>query len=154
MQPIHTLGYILQHTAFIMHRQSDQVLQERLGIGMSQFRLLLMLEKYPGVQQKVLADRLGQTEASISRQTKLLCDKGMLMTQVNPKNRREHIALPTPKGIKLLVAAREVLASYHNPILDKLSEKQQEQLIGTMRQLHEEICRPGKPHACDNLAVV
>ena len=67
MGPVITLGYLLQHTATILMRQSDQVLQERLGIGMSQLKLLMMLQNSPNVQQRKLAECLGQTEASISR---------------------------------------------------------------------------------------
>src|SRR5262245_828979 len=100
MGPVVTTGYLLQHTAMILMRQSDQVLQERLGVGMSQFKILMMVRTSPNVQQRKLAEALGQTEASISRQTKLLCEKGLLIIRVNPKSRREHIAVPTAKGLK------------------------------------------------------
>src|ERR1700755_3521534 len=97
MRPVITTGYLLQHTATILMRQSDQVLQERLGIGMSQFRVLLMLQRNANSQQRKLAECLGQTEASISRQIKLLCEKSLLAVRVNPQSRREHIAVLTPK---------------------------------------------------------
>jgi DNA-binding MarR family transcriptional regulator len=74
-----TIGYMLQHTASIMYRQSDQVLQERLGLGMSQYKILMILHEKPQIRQRVLADQLGQTEASISRQIKLLVERGMLV---------------------------------------------------------------------------
>jgi len=145
-----TIGYLLQHTASILTRQSDQVLQERLGIGMSQYKLLMMLQKSPNVQQRRLAECLGQTEASISRQIKLLCEKGMMTIKVNPKSRREHITVLTPKGNKMTDAANDVLEQYHGPILDKLSEKQQQQLIETLKLIHEHTCVAGKPFACDH----
>lgn len=145
-----SIGYLLQHTAGILARQSDQVLQERLGIGMSQYKILMMLQRNPNVQQRKLAECLGQTEASISRQIKLLCEKGMMVIKVNPKSRREHITILTPRGNKMTDAASQVLEQYHGPILEQLSEKQQQQLIEMLTVIHHHTCVTGKPFACDH----
>lgn len=150
MDPVITIGYLLQHTASILMRQSDQVLQERLGIGMSQLRLLMMLQKAPNVQQRKLAECLGQTEASVSRQIKLLREKGMLTVRINPKSRREHLTVPTTRGLKLTEAALEVLSQYHTPMIELLNPKQREQLTAMLAVLHEHTCVPGKPFACDH----
>jgi DNA-binding MarR family transcriptional regulator len=149
MATAETLGYLLYHISSVMYRQSDQALQERLGIGMSQFKLLVILRQQPNIQQRTLADQLGQTEASISRQVKLLRGKGMLVIQVNPKNRREHITTLTAKGIKLEEAAREVLKEYYDPVLGHLSSRQQQQLQETFIAIHELICPVGKSHVYD-----
>ncbi len=150
MDPVITIGYLLQHTATILMRQSDQVLQERLGIGMSQLRLLMMLQNAPNVQQRKLAECLGQTEASVSRQIKLLREKGMLTVRINPKSRREHLTLPTPKGVKLTEAALEVLSQYHTPMIELLNDKQRQQLTESLKTFHEHTCAAGKPFACDH----
>lgn len=150
MDLMSALGYLMSHTAAIMHRQSDQVLQERLGIGMSQYKLLLMLQQSPNVQQRDLADSLGQTEASISRQIKLLCDRNMLSIEINPKNRRQHLTVLTAKGVKVAQAATDVLAEYQQPIFDQCNEKQQQQLLEMLKAMHAVTCQKGKPHACDH----
>jgi DNA-binding MarR family transcriptional regulator len=150
MGPVISVGYLLQHTATILMRQSDQVLQERLGIGMSQFKLLMMLKENPNVQQRKLAECLGQTEASISRQIKLLCEKGLLAIKINPRSRREHITVPTVKGAKMTEAALDVLAQYHSPMFDLLTDKQTQQLVEMLNKFHAYTCVPGKPYACDH----
>jgi len=150
MGPVMSLGYLLTHSATILLRQSDQVLQERLGIGMSQFKILMMLQQNPNVQQRRLAESLGQTEASISRQIKLLCEKNLLAIRVNPKSRREHITVPTAKGMKMTDAAMEVLEQYHTPMLERLTEKQRQQMYESLSSFHEYICMSGKPFACDH----
>lgn len=150
MGPVMTVGYLLMHTATIMLRQSDQVLQEQLGIGMSQFKILMMVQHSPNVQQRKLAECLGQTEASISRQIKLLCEKGLLVIRVNPKSRREHITVPTAKGIKMTNAAADVLEQYHEPMLELVTEKQRQQLKDTLQMFHGHVCTAGKPFACDH----
>ena len=134
------LGSLLNHVSFVLARQSDQVLQEQLGIGFSQFKILLTLDRANGVQQKQIATELGQTEASISRQIKLLHDLGMLTSQVNPNNRRQHITHLTPRGAKVTERATEILNSYHSPIFNNLSERQQHQLRELLTVMHQATC--------------
>ena len=150
MGPVITAGYLLQHTATMLMRQSDQVLQERLGIGMSQLRLLMMLQHSPNVQQRKLAECLGQTEASVSRQIRLMREKGLLTVRINPKSRREHITVPTSKGLKMTEAALGVLTQYHKPMFMLLGEKESELLTQSLVTFHSYICAPGKPFACDH----
>lgn len=151
MQITNNLGYLLNHIAFVMGRQSDMVLNERLGIGFSQFKIMMVLRYAPHVQQKEIADRLGQTEASISRQIKLLTDKGLLQSLKRPENRREHITTLTLKGENLTDEALELLNQYHSPVFARLSEHQQQLLIETMKIMHEEICSGDKPGSCHHI---
>jgi len=140
---------LLQHIAATVHRQADQTMQERLGIGIAQFRLLATLQEQPHVQQRFLADSLGQTEASISRQVKLLQVRGLLGVQVDSRNKRRHIMVLSAKGIKFTDAAREIADAYSAPVLGRLGDKEQEQLAQMLQHLHMQCCREGKPYACD-----
>jgi DNA-binding MarR family transcriptional regulator len=140
VRPNNNIGYLLNHLAFMLSRQSDQVLQEQLGIGFSQFKILMVLKWNPSVQQRQIADRLGQTEASISRQIKLLHDRGLLSTRISPENKREHITTLTAKGEKLTEQAMLVLNNYHAPTFDALSEKQRQQLLDILNVMHERVC--------------
>lgn len=134
------LGYLFHHISFVLARQSDQVLQEQLGIGFSQFKILLILQQATGIQQKQIAAKLGQTEASISRQIKLLADSGLISSQASPSNRRQHITRLTPKGVRLTEKAMEILNNYHSPIFAQLSERQQGQLRELLSAMHNATC--------------
>ena len=144
------LGYIMRHVAGTMSQQANQILQEQLGIGMAQFKILSILQQTPQARQRTLAGHLGQTEASISRQIKLLTDKGMLAARINPKNRREHQLLLTPKGAKLLLVATDLLQQYQAPLFGQLNDKQYRQLLETLQMLHQHVCQPGKFVACNH----
>lgn len=150
MGPTNNLGYLMQHLAAVMGRQSDQVLQEQLGIGLSQFKLLMVLEWNPRIQQRAIATSLGQTEASISRQIKLLKAKNLLVTKRDPQNRRRHITAPTPLGMQLTEAANDILRRSLTPDFAVLGDDQFMQLMTGLQQLHKIVCRPGKPGACDH----
>jgi DNA-binding MarR family transcriptional regulator len=134
------LGYLFHHISTVLARQSDQILLEQLGIGFSQYKILLILVEGKGTQQRQLATTLGQTEASISRQVKLLQTDGFISSQVNPSNRREHITHLTPKGMKVTERATEILNNYHAPIFNRLSERQQVQMRELLTAMHNAVC--------------
>lgn len=134
-------GYLLQKLSFVLAKQSDQVLQEQLGIGFSQFKILMVLGWNPSVRQRHIAEKLGQTEAAISRQIQLLKDDGLLTVKVNPENRREHITAPTAKGEKLCEKAMELLNNYHAPMFARLSDRQRERLHEYLSTMLEHVCQ-------------
>ncbi len=150
MGPTNTIGYLLQHLSGVLAKQSDQVLLERLGIGFSQFKILMVLERNPHIQQHVIAERLGQTEASISRQIKLMHEKGLLQTTVSPNNRRQHLTSPTAKGLRLNEEALRILNNYHSQMFDSLGDKKRQQLMESLTQMHQFTCQAGKTGACDH----
>lgn len=145
MNPKDNPGFLLHHLAFVLDRQSDLVLQEQLGIGFSQFKILMALKWHAGVQQKQIANRLGQTEASISRQIKLMHRQGLLKTNVSPLNRRQHITTLTTKGDRLAQSAIELLNTYHSPMFANLSPHQQETFREILQIMHSHAC-PDSAH--------
>jgi DNA-binding MarR family transcriptional regulator len=150
MGPANNLNYLLTHLAAVISKQSDQVLQEQLGIGLSQYKILMVLEWNPRVQQKAIADSLGQTEASVSRQISLLKEKSLLVSKADPQNRRKHITTPTPLGMQLTEAANGIMRRSFGQDFANLGEDQLMKLVTGLQQLHKIVCRPGKVGACDH----
>ena len=149
MQSRADTGNLFGHVASMLHRQADQMLQERLGIGMSQFAVLSNLEQRPLTKQRTLADMLGQSEASVSRQITLLKQKNLLSTTVDPEERRRHLASLTTKGAKITLAAHDVLDHFYEQLLGTLNNREQTQLQSLLLALHEQSCAPGKRLGCD-----
>ena len=151
MQASSPTGQLLSHIVFALNRQSDQVLQERLGIGYSQYKIMTVLMQRPHIQQKEIAGILGQTEASISRQIKLLTEQGILQAVRRPENRRERSTTLTPKGERYTAEATEILDKYHQPVYDSLSEKQQALLSDILVAMHDQACSGNQSGACHAL---
>ena len=152
MRTVNNLGYLLNHLAFVLSRQSDQVLQERLGIGFSQFKIMMVLSRTPHIQQKEIADKLGQTEASISRQIKLLTDQGLLQALKRPENRRERITTLTAKGERYTDEAIDILNAYHEPVFSSLTDKQATVLHEALTTMHQQTCNADRPGSCHHMA--
>lgn len=150
MAPTNQLNYLVQHLASVMGKQTDQLLQEQLGIGLSQYRILTALEWNPRVQQKTIADNLGQTEASVSRQVSLLARKGLLIIKNDINNRRKHVIIATPMGMQLTEAATAIIRRSLGPDYAALGDDQLQKLTAGLQLLHKIVCKPGKLGACDH----
>jgi DNA-binding MarR family transcriptional regulator len=131
-QLIHTL---LHQLSAVFARESDQILQEQLGLGMSQYKILQTLVENSAMQQRYIAVQLGQTEASISRQIGLLEQKGLIESMRNPINRREHITTLTTRGERITEAAEKVLTIHHSSSLTRLSKKEQLVLLDLLQKI-------------------
>lgn len=150
MGPTNNIGYLLQHLSGVLSKRYDQSLQERLEIGFSQFKLLMVLQSNPSLQQRKVAQWLGQTEASISRQIKLMVDKGLLDSTVSPNNRREHLTTLTDKGLRVAEDSMKVLNNCHSEVFAKLGDKGQSQLLNTLSEMHISTCNSNDVGACSH----
>lgn len=136
-----SIGYLLHELAHLIDAESDQVLRERLGIGFAQFKVLLVLEENDTSTQKQIASALNQTEASISRQVKVLRQKALARITTRPSNRREHLVELTERGHQMIDKSTSALNSYHGPMFERLSEKQQLQISGALQLIRSSIHR-------------
>lgn len=150
LQPHEAIFYLLQHTGDMLERQLDQALQEQLGIGMSQYRILALLTEGTEQGQRIVAHNLGQTEAAVSRQVGLLGKKGYIQGRINEKNRRQHLIAITPKGVKLLEAARLAIARNLEPLDSPIPGKQQKQLQELLIAVHAWTCQKDRAAACSH----
>lgn len=142
------LGYLLHHVAFSFDRTSDQILLKRLGIGFSQFKILLALKALGATAQKQIANYLGQTEASISRQLRLLSSRGLILVSTNPGSRRQHLVSLSSKGNRINESAMELLNTYHAPAISHLEPAQQAKLAKYLKVLHHQFCEKWKNGEC------
>ena len=129
------IGSLLHKVSNALDKVSDQVLLQKLGIGLSQFRVLLYLLSDDGAKQKTIAGNLAQTEPSVSRQVKVLQEKGLAVARMSTVNRRDRLVFLTKKGAATAEKAVNILNEYHAPMFANLSQGQQEQLIETLRTM-------------------
>lgn len=83
-------------------KRLDDSLKHELGIGMSQYRIMRAVAQYSRASQKTIAQLLGQTEASVSRQIALLHDQRVVGVHRDASDRRARVLILTPRGRELL----------------------------------------------------
>lgn len=142
------LTYTLLHVATTLEHLLDQTLQEQLGIGIAQYRILLSFEKTSPLSQRDIADFLDQTEAGVSRQIKLLVEKGIVTTKISARNRRQHLCFITPKGAKLFAAAQELVRKTTAAQFADITDRQQRQMLEVLGHVHDATCKADPLAAC------
>lgn len=136
METKNSLGFTLHSLSFMLDHQSDLFLQERFGIGFSQFKILMALMRHTNVQQRDIAEYLGQTESSISRQIQTMIEDGFVSSRRDSNDHRQRVTQLTAKGEKLARTAMAGLEKHYAPMFDTLSDRKQmelAELIDTLR---------------------
>ncbi len=116
-----------------------QILQNEMGIGFSQFKILSTLSKQTNVSQATIVGCLNISPPAISRQVEVMLGKGLISSYKNPKNRRQHILSLTPLGEKTLIQAWEILDARFGDVLAVLDKKEQAQLVVALDKLYQQL---------------
>jgi DNA-binding MarR family transcriptional regulator len=119
-----SLGFLFQNVSSSLARYSDNALQKNIGIGYSQYKILSCLVMKKDTRQIDIAHILGQTEASVSRQVKIIKERGLVNIKINPINHREHLLELTQNGYLLYDTATRLLNDIYLPVFDVLGENQ------------------------------
>jgi DNA-binding MarR family transcriptional regulator len=98
-----TLWYLIRRTAALMDHQGEALLRSELGVSLAQFLVLSVVDAHPGpLSQQAIADRVGLTKGSVSRQIDHAVAAGLMTVRVAPHTRRENAVTLTEAGTALV----------------------------------------------------
>ena len=96
---IATLWLLIRRAASTMDRQGEALFRSELGISLPQFLVLSVVDAHPGpLSQQAVADRLGLTKGTVSRQIDHAAENGLMTVEVAAHTRREHALALTAAG--------------------------------------------------------
>lgn len=123
MQP--SLYWQIHKLAFLLEKHADEALKSQLDIGFAQYKVLEAISQNMLTKQNVVAELLDQTEASVSRQTKILQKKGLI--NVNPVmgNKRAKELSLTRVGEDIVRQAANELEISQMQVLGNISFQEQ-----------------------------
>ncbi len=119
------LYWQIHKLAFLLEKRADENLKAQAGIGFAQFKVLEAIGSNMLAKQNLIASQLDQTEASISRQIKILQKKGLISVASVMGNRRARELSLTEKGEELLLQSVEILDMAQAQIIGALSYQEQ-----------------------------
>jgi len=85
-----------------LDRAADQILRAEAGLSYARFLALYMVGFEGADTQRVLAERLGVTEPSVSRMTRVLAQAGLLEAVSDPAGGNRHRLSLSPSGQELV----------------------------------------------------
>jgi DNA-binding MarR family transcriptional regulator len=137
-----TLWYLIRRSAAVMDRDGDALCRRELGISLAQFLVLSVVDAYPGhLSQQAIADRLGLTKGTVSRQIDAAVAAGFMTVQVAPHSRRENAVALTAGGTALVRKGDAVMQDSRATLLDAISPADLRAALGALRALLEALER-------------
>jgi DNA-binding MarR family transcriptional regulator len=98
-----TLWYLIRRVAALMDRQGEVLLRRELDISLAQFLVLSVVDAHPGpLSQQAIADRVGLTKGTVSRQIDHAVAAGLMTVRVATHTRRENAVTLTEAGTALV----------------------------------------------------
>ena len=119
------LYWQIHKLAFLLEKRADENLKAQAGIGFAQFKVLEAVGSNMLAKQNLIANQLDQTEASISRQIKILQKKNLVVVASVMGNRRARELSLTEKGEELLLQCVDILDMAQAQIIGALSYQEQ-----------------------------
>ena len=123
MQP--RLYWQIHRLAFLLEKKADEALRDRLSIGFAQYKVLEAISHNALAKQNLIAELLDQTEASVSRQIKLLQKQGLInVSQVMGNKRARELSL-TMQGEETVSQAKRLLDVATSHVVGSMNPQEQ-----------------------------
>lgn len=111
--------------AFLLEKRADESLKTQVGIGFAQYKVLEAIGRNALAKQNMIAELLDQTEASISRQIKILEKRNLIIVATVMGNKRARELTLTEEGEQLLQQCEGILDISQAQLFGGLSFEEQ-----------------------------
>ena len=102
-----------------LDRAADAILRAEAGLSYSRFLALFMVRSLGADTQRALADRLGVSEPSVSRMTRVLAEQGLLQVVPDPEGGNRRQLTLTPAGEQVVKRWGGLLEERFAALLDE-----------------------------------
>jgi DNA-binding MarR family transcriptional regulator len=141
-----SLGRDLHLLTARIDRMAEAILRAEADVSYSRFLALLMVGNYGADTQRALAQRLGVTEPSVSRTTRVLEEAGWLDVSADPAGGNRRLLRLTPRGKQLVSRWGRVLEARLAEIVAGTGLSYDKYLTQT-KQILAAVDSPGVPPA-------
>ena len=142
------ITYKIHKAVFLLDKMSDQILQDQLGLGFSQFLVMMALAKQPKAPPKHVAKAMDQTQAAVSRQIDILVDLGLVSRDTNPDSRREYCLSLTKLGERKYLAGLSQINERFDKLFKVWNQGEKSCMLGCLDKLVFEIHSKGTKKIC------
>ena len=119
------LWYLIHRVAGLMDRQGQALFRREFGISLAQFLVLSVVDAHPGpLSQQAVADRVGLTKGSVSRQIDHAVAAGLMTVRVASHTRRENAVALTEAGTALVRQGDALIQATRASMLDAIGPEE------------------------------
>lgn len=116
-------------------QQKEEKLAEVHGLTQAEFRCLRLFATDETINNKLIANRMNLSPSRLTRIIDGLVNKGYIVREINPADRRNMKLSLSQKGAVLVQQLNKAYINIHREILMDIDESQHKSLITAMTQL-------------------
>ncbi len=133
-----TIGSMLHDTGRLMRKLFDQKARH-IELSRSQWRVLVLLSRLPGIKQAALAEHLEIEPITLSRQIDRMEDAGWVRREQDPSDRRVRLLYITEQALPVMDKLKAMALQLNAQAVDGLSAGEVEAFVRTMQKIRANL---------------
>lgn len=129
-------------THLFKSRLHQAVRQDGAGLAPMEAKVLMFFARRPGSTASDLVEHSGRDKAQVTRLVQLLVDRGLLLREPDPDDRRQQRLSPTAEGSALQRVLHRHRQRLGQRMVKGLSPQELDQLSGLLGRLHDNLTPP------------
>lgn len=113
----------------------------RFGLGVTEWRVIAVLGRYPGLSANGVAARTAMDKVAVSRTVARLLERGLLQRDTHDDDRRRSVLELSRDGYGIYDEVVPLALEYERRLLAPLDADEQAQLDRLLRKLNEGVAR-------------
>ena len=139
------LDRFLPYRLSVLSNQISQAIarlyQARFGFGITEWRLIAVLGRYPALSANAVAERTAMDKVAVSRAVAHLLERGLLLREMHGDDRRRSVLALSEAGIRIYDEIVPLALGRERKLLATLDANEREQF----ERILEKLAKQGLP---------
>jgi DNA-binding MarR family transcriptional regulator len=137
------LPYRLSVVSNLISRGIARTYEDRFGLSVTEWRVIAIVGRYPGVTATEVAERAAMDKVAVSRAVGRLIEAGRLQRREDESDRRAKRLHLSADGQAIHDAVVPAAKAFERELLESLGEEERQQFEATLERLAEAVERRG-----------
>lgn len=133
----HFLPYRLSVLSNRVSGAIARMYSERFGLGVTEWRVMAVLGRYPGLSAGEVAQRTAMDKVAVSRAVAGLVDAGRVERQTHDEDRRRSVLRLSAAGRAIFDEVAPLAMAFERRLLDGMAPSERDVLFGLLDRLDE-----------------
>lgn len=129
--------YQLSLLSNVVSQEIAEAYGERFGLAITEWRILAVLGRFPGMSAAGVAERSAMDKVAVSRAVARLLERGLLHRETHGDDRRRSVLELSEAGRKVYSEVAPLALSYERELLAPLSEEERQLFSRMLDRLGE-----------------
>ena len=139
------LDHFLPYRLSILSNRASQIIAgayaRRFGLGITEWRVIAVLGRYPGLSANGVAARTAMDKVAVSRTVARLLERGLVQRDTHDDDRRRSVLELSPDGYRIYDEVVPVALEYERRLLAPLDPDERAQLDRLLGKLNEGVAK-------------